>query len=251
MNIVLRLKCFILLFRRKINSLTHKLKKIIEGDLSNSKVEIDLLYELAGTPGYAQYAFIRENLPSGGGVVYSLGVGEDTSFDKELIERYGVELHAFDFTPRSITYLEKNPVSGMTFHPYGVAAKDGSLTFYAPYQEKNVSWSNVPRDTRSETFPVKRLSTIMRELGHTHLDILKMDIEGAEYEVLEDMLLSGIRPNQLLVEFQHRFEGVGILRTKRILGKLKKEGYKIFFISDSREEFSFIRANSLNAEEMI
>ena len=40
-------------------------------------------------------------------------------------------------------------------------------------------------------------SIIMAKLGHSSLDILKIDIEGAEYDVIEDMLSSGIRPRQV------------------------------------------------------
>lgn len=232
------------MFFRKFKSAWRKLTTLWEGNLANVQPEVMLPYELAGTPGYSQYAFVEKDL-SVGAVVYSLGVGEDVSFDKEVIRRYKVELHAFDFTPRAINYVVSNPVECMAFHPYGVAAKDGEIKFYAPYQEKNVSWSNIPRGTRSESFPVKRLSTIMRELGHTHLDVLKMDIEGAEYEVLEDMLASGIRPTQLLVEFQHRFEGVGVAKTISALRKLKAVGYKVFYISPDKTEFSFILESSL------
>jgi hypothetical protein len=39
-------------------------------------------------------------------VVYSIGVGEDISFDLELIRRFGVQIHAFDPTPRSIRWLQ-------------------------------------------------------------------------------------------------------------------------------------------------
>ena len=35
---------------------------------------------------------------------------------------------------------------------------------------------------------VKRLTTIMRELGHEWVDVLKIDIEGHEWPVLEDMI---------------------------------------------------------------
>jgi len=37
-----------------------------------------------------------------------------------------------------------------------------------------------------------------------------MDIEGAEYEVIDDLIASGIRPKQILVEFHHRFKNVGV-----------------------------------------
>ena len=62
--------------------------------------------------------------------------------------------------------------------------------------------------------PVRRLSTIMRELGHGAIDLLKMDIEGAEYEVIADLLACGADVRQLLVEFHHRWPEVGIARTK-------------------------------------
>lgn len=199
--------------------------------------DIELSYKVAGTFGYSEYAFLT---PTKESVIYSFGVGEDISFDKTLIEKYDARVFAFDFTPWAIKHIKDNPVEGLQFYPYGVASKDGFLTFYAPYQAKNVSWSSVPRATEKQMFPVKRLSTIMQELGHTHIDILKMDIEGAEYEVLEDMLASGIRPTQLLVEFQHRFKGLGIMKTKRAIRLLKRAGYKMFFASKDKTEFSFL-----------
>ena len=38
------------------------------------------------------------------------------------------------------------------------------------------------------SFEVKKLSTIMRELGHAWVDVLKIDIEGNEWPVLEGMI---------------------------------------------------------------
>ena len=38
------------------------------------------------------------------------------------------------------------------------------------------------------SFEVKKLSTIMRELGHAWVDVLKIDIEGNEWAVLEGMI---------------------------------------------------------------
>ena len=35
-------------------------------------------------------------------IVYSFGVGEDVTFDLALIDRYGMTVHAFDPTPKSI-----------------------------------------------------------------------------------------------------------------------------------------------------
>src|SRR5207248_3092074 len=88
--------------------------------------------------------------------------------------------------------------------------------------------------------PVCRLSTAMRELEHTRIDLLKMDVEGAEYAVLQDMLAGGIRPRQLLVEFHHRFRGVGRRATTRALRALDIAGYRIFHVSPTGREFAFL-----------
>jgi len=42
-----------------------------------------------------------------------------------------------------------------------------------------------------------------------------MDVEGAEYGVLDDMVTAGIRPGQVLVEFHHHFAGIGLDETVR------------------------------------
>ena len=80
----------------------------------------------------------------------------------------------------------------------------------------------------------------MRQLGHDQIDILKMDIEGAEYDVINDISMSDTRPKQILVEFHHRFPGVGIDRTKQAISRLKSMGYGLFSISATHEEFCFI-----------
>ena len=87
---------------------------------------------------------------------------------------------------------------------------------------------------------MKRLTTIMSELKLVSIDLLKLDVEGAEYEVLDDMLASSIRPRQLLVEFHHRFEKVGAAKTRESISKLRQAGYQLFAVSPRREEFSFI-----------
>src|SRR6202008_4156450 len=40
-----------------------------------------------------------------GAIVYSFGVGEDASFDLELIRQFDCEVYAFDPTPRSIAWV--------------------------------------------------------------------------------------------------------------------------------------------------
>jgi sensor c-di-GMP phosphodiesterase-like protein len=68
-----------------------------------------------------------------------------------------------------------------------------------------------------------------------------MDIEGAEYEVLDGLLESPVKPTQLLVEFHHRFVENGLERTYDIISRLRDAGYQIFAISEIGREISFLR----------
>ena len=178
-------------------------------------------------------------------IVYSFGVGEDASFDTGLIEEYNLIIHAFDPTPKSIKWVKRQSFSGrFVMHEYGIAAFDGNVSFYPPENPAHVSHTLLDRPStkaKAISVPVKRLSTIMKELGHNHIDILKMDIEGAEYDVINDISKSDIRPHQILVEFHHRFPGVGIKRTKDAIDRLRTTGYMLFSVSVTNEELCFIR----------
>jgi len=82
-------------------------------------------------------------------VVYSAGIGEDISFDVELIKRFGVHVHAFDPTPRSLAWLRTQKLpEGFQPHEYGLADRDGTLTFFPPEGARHApihrSWMDVP-----------------------------------------------------------------------------------------------------------
>ncbi|SCY43728.1 FkbM family methyltransferase [Desulfoluna spongiiphila] len=194
---------------------------------------------------YGGWDIVTANLNSNS-VVYSFGVGEDASFDTALIEKYNLTVHAFDPTPKSIDWVKRQDFSDkFAMYNYGIAAFDGNVSFNPPENPEHVSHTILDRpstSTEAITVPVKKLSTIMQELGHSHIDILKMDIEGAEYNVIKDICKSDIRPVQLLVEFHHRFEGVGIKETKKSINIIRSMGYQLFSVSATNEEYCFIQS---------
>lgn len=179
-------------------------------------------------------------------VVYSFGIGEDISFDTEVIAHFSAIVHAFDPTPKSLAWLSGRPLpTELIVHDYGLAGFDGMATFYPPENNAHVSHTMLARAASAERairVPVRRLRTIMQELGHTSIDLLKMDIEGAEYDVIADIVASDIRPQQLLVEFHHRFPGATVERTRKAISSLRSVGYKLFFVSETNEEYGFVYA---------
>lgn len=180
-------------------------------------------------------------------IIYSFGVGEEISFDLELIRRFDARVHAFDPTPRSIDWLaEQHLPEKFVFHAWGVSDFDDHAKFLPPVNPAHVSYTLVKRHTPWPAIevPVRRLSSIRRELGHDRIDLLKMDIEGAEFGVLKDMLASGIPVHQLLVEFHHRWPEIGVGKTRQAIRDLNSAGYRIFDVSPSGEEYGFLRVPS-------
>lgn len=206
-----------------------------------SPTQIDCETEFHGTH-YGGWS-IKKNSIDENSIVYSFGVGTDISFDIALIEKYNSDIYAFDPTPKSINWIKEQKLPDkFHFLDYGIAANDGTITFFAPDNSSHVSYTTVDGVYKTKPYEgqVKKIATIMRELNHDHIDIFKMDIEGTEYQVIDDLISSGIKPNQILIEFHHRFTGIGIDKTLDTIKKLNDYGYRVFKVSDSNEEISFI-----------
>jgi FkbM family methyltransferase len=200
-----------------------------------------------GSPdGDGSWMIARDGLHAGS-VVYTFGVGEDISCECELIARYGLTVYAFDPTPNALVWLANNPVpSGFVFHPLGVADYDG-IAHFAPPMPGYISFSMVRGGGEGDAVgaPVRRVKTLQQDLGLPAPDLLKMDIEGAEYAVLADVIASGYRPAQILVEFHHRYRETGARKTREAIALLREAGYRIAFVSENGMEFTFVQWSHL------
>ena len=162
-----------------------------------------------------------------------------------LIERFGSHVHAFDPTPKSIQWIKAQTLPApFHFHDVGLAAYDGVATFHLP-QPTHVSYSitnTVGEAGATVQAKVQRLDTIARELGHRRIDILKMDIEGAENAVIEDLANTKLEIGQVLVEFHHTIgRAKELAETNKAIATLNHLGFRLFFNSTVGREFSFIR----------
>jgi FkbM family methyltransferase len=196
---------------------------------------------------YGGYAVIPAALSSAS-IVYSFGVGQDASFDLALIERFGATVHAFDPTPRSRAWVDAQvwPPS-FHFHPLGVAGADGTLTLHAPPDPTHVSFSPVARKGSAEVVevPVRTVRSLMTQLHHDRVDLIKADIEGAEYDVIADLVANGPRVGQLLLEFHHHLPTIPLSRTKQAIAELRAAGYCLFDQSQAGAEMSFVHRDRL------
>lgn len=195
--------------------------------------------------GYGGF-YVDPSLVPDNAIVYSFGIGEDISFDKAIIAKHGAKVFGFDPTPKSINYVRNNETpEQFYFHPFGLGEKTEMVTFLLPKNKEHVSGSVYDHSLVDEHDSVdvllKEFKEIANDLGHQSIDVLKMDIEGSEYAVMEGILNSGIPIKQILVETHERFFPNGKEKGQKFFKLLHDHGYRIFAISDTYQEISLVK----------
>ena len=175
-----------------------------------------------------------------GSICYLAGLGEDGSFDICLAKEYCCEVFVFDPTPRAIAYAERElaDVPSVTFLPVGMWSESAVLQFFAPRDPSHVSHSIVNLQGTTDSFDARCESPAdrMRALGHRSLTLLKLDIEGAEYEVLGSVLRDNLDIAVICVEFD---QPAPVRKTLRQIGALRTAGYTC--IAAENWNYTFVR----------
>lgn len=174
-------------------------------------------------------------------IIYSAGVGRDISFEKALVSRYKVNIELFDPSPTGIATmgLEENKIPNIHFTPIGIAGKSNVARFSPPENELEGSFTLALKRDFFVEFQCKDVSCLMKERGHLYIDLLKIDIEGFEYEVIDDIIKRSIDIRQICVEFHHFINRVKIYKTLKAIASLKAAGYMMIY--KKRFDFTFYR----------
>ena len=167
-------------------------------------------------------------------VVYSLGSNMDTSFEEGIIKHTVCDIHTFDHSLLPEQRAAIHQISSrLSFYPVKIGLGR----------------------SRNSTEQEKSIQTIMSELSHSWIDVLKMDIEGGEWDVLEALIDSNnLHFTQLLVEFHTQFHyPVTLGKILKVLSSLTDAGYRVFSVepnlycsgcSGHLVEFSFIKVDN-------
>jgi FkbM family methyltransferase len=191
--------------------------------------------------------YINPDFVKADSIIYSFGIGKDITFDRKCMAKHGCHVYGFDPTPKAIAYI-KSLAPNPKFHFFEHAVSPDvtkHIEFFLPAHPKGVSGSLEHSSAIDEGNSIRVLAKsfidIANELGHTHIDVVKIDIEGSEYELIDTILQSGITVNQLLIEFHDRYFPDGVEKSKAAVKKLETAGYGVFGRSMNYEEVSFIR----------
>ena len=168
-------------------------------------------------------------------VSYCAGVGKGMSFETELAKITGGCVLVFDPSPTGITTVGRSDTSKLKFYPVGMAKETAVYEFSLPEDPEEGSYSVPKEGVEKTTFECWSLETIMRKHGHSRIDLLKMDIEGFEYDIIDAFLEKGIPIRQICVEF-HPWLRPG--RTWKTIRKLQRAGYRI--VHKHRGDHTFV-----------
>lgn len=146
-------------------------------------------------------------------------------FAQKIIQTFGCEVHSVEASPEIYDGLKN--IAGIKSYNYAIAGKNGPVTLYLSENKlaANIVGSS-PGDTGNVEVDGIDLDSFIKMLGVSHVDLLKIDIEGSEiamFDACSDVTLKSI--GQITVEF-HDF--VGLVKhsdVKRVLKRLERLGF--------------------------
>lgn len=270
-----KLKIFI--FVRGIYRKYLLLRKIRHPIQETKEVVSDNIIRLGSN--YGGWSYIdEENLKNS--TIISAGLGEDASFDVEFANKYNAKVIVLDPTPRAIVHFDKiiNSLGNSSLLEY---SKDGiqpiesydlsnlteenfvlikkalwnkndNIKFFKPAKANHVSHSIINYqnhykiDTSYLYVEAITINSLIENLGLSFSDIplIKLDIEGAEIEVITDFLMKGFMPRQILVEFDELNvpSKIGFKRISEVNEMLNHNNYRIIK-NDNHANFLYLKDN--------
>mmetsp|Transcript_23556 Transcript_23556/g.23756 ORF Transcript_23556/g.23756 Transcript_23556/m.23756 type:complete len:352 (+) Transcript_23556:49-1104(+) len=216
---------------------------------------------------------------SGPPIVYSFGSFKRDDFEKGFLSiRPDAEIHVFELISSNLP-KENDRDERVNYHHIGLGgygkrmlqkepSHDGNRGMNRGHKRKGVVKKNYLREKATTTLgmsdeKVMTLHQIMKSLGHTYIDVLKMDVEGMEWEFIEKELYLFNRIGQYAVEI-HVTDHVHWKNDKYktgptgyFIGKLEENNMRLFHRENNMfgpqccQEYSLIQKSwsSWNAEK--
>ena len=169
-------------------------------------------------------------------VIYSGGVGEDITFEEELIRRFDVDIQIFDPSPVAARTIARAASDHLHFSPIGLSASAVG-NFAIGGGSDDSTWFKAGS---GDVVACTTIAEQMKKNRHSHIDLLKIDIEGFEYEVLESCFAAEIPITQICVEFHDFFPEISRKKTKDMIELLKARGFDL--IHRHRHDHTFLRS---------
>jgi len=145
-------------------------------------------------------------------------------------------LDALTYKPKKVIGFEPNPklvklfnqleIESVELHKAAVSDKTGTTIFYEnDFSGKSSIHSDVNADTKLESYEVNIYSFNDMAKEYNVIDYLKVDCEGAEYEIFESIPKEFLtnRIKKIALEFHHNINDIKVVK---LISKIKDCGFE-------------------------
>jgi FkbM family methyltransferase len=176
--------------------------------------------------------------------IVDVGCADDPDFSIFIMNKYNCKCFGIDPTKKhfeALNNVELKYKNKFKHLPFAVATENGKLIFHE--SENNTSGSllgkhtNIKNDLVTsyevDTINLVELKRLILDKGGK-INFLKLDLEGAEYKLLENIAPKDLNDiEQIFIEFHHHcIEGITIKDTLLLVKKIENFGFKSFSIDN-------------------
>jgi FkbM family methyltransferase len=166
-----------------------------------------------------------------GWICWCVGAGGDVSFERELLSRGVAMVRSFEpdeeYIGRIAVPVEDR--SRFTAYQLAITPSDGPVRMQRTHIPGSRSLSPVDLyDTHEYVeMPGRSLRSLMDELGDERIDLLKVDVEGGEYELLPGLDLAGMGVRIFCTQLHH----TGSVRQAReLVAGVRGQGFRLVVV---------------------
>jgi len=173
-------------------------------------------------------------------LVFDLG-GYKGQWASDIFARYCCEIHVFEPVPAFANTIrwrfERN--KRIHVHQFGLAPKDAEVDFAV-----NADGTGMfARERNSIRVRLVRFDDFLEQNKINTIDLMKINIEGGEYDLLEHILISGLAPRIRNIQVQfHEFVPDAEQRMRAIQAKLSQTHFLTY-------QYKFIWENWRRADD--
>ena len=190
---------------------------------------------------YVKPVYIYQDVFNDSSVIVDVGCADDADFSVHMITRFGVQAYGVDPTRKhriALKSLEEQSNGRFKHVEVAVSSTNGKITFHESAENQSGSilndHANVMKDTIT-TYDVESvtLQSLIKRIDKPRVDLLKLDLEGAEYDLLTNISDEDLKPfQQIFIEFHHHNTNRSPRETKVIVDSICNFGFKVFTFDD-------------------
>ena len=172
---------------------------------------------------------------------YCVGAGGDITFERELLARYSPTVRSFEPDEDYVGRIEISPEHAARFSAYQMAITpaDGPIRMQRTHIPGSRSLSPVHLyDTEDYVeVPGRSLRSLMEEFGDDRVELLKVDVEGGEYDLVPTLDLAAMGVRVFCIQLHH----TGTVRDARSLVEgIRDQGFR-YVNYDEAVRLTFVR----------